>query len=285
MLDIVSNEEAQKILKMKSVDSEPLLDEVTENIPLIKVNRLPSNFKGYPEGTKISYEPLTLGELESLNTSEMDIIRGVAMLLNSIHCNTLPVEELYYWDVMYIGIQRKLMAFGDTRGIVYEQCPVCGEILKREFDYTELEFKEIEAPDLPVITTINGVEVEIGLLTIKEFLELDLNLGELDVYARMIKNLPYKEAYDLISKCYGQDAKKIRYIDKKLNYGIKPFVEKCTGNIDNPNYIEGKNSKKNPKTIPCDESVIMEVRSPFEVVFPEDENIGDNDFEIQFGRK
>lgn len=287
MIEIISNEEAQKILEVKRVDSKPVTNEVIEKVPMIHVKQVPSGFKGYPEGTKISYRPITLGELESLNSGEMDIERGIAMLLNSIHCNTLPVEELYYWDVMFIGIQRKLLAFGDTRGTLYEQCPKCGNIVERDFDFTELEFKQCDAPDLPLFTTINGVDVEIGLLTIKQFFELDLERGDLDVYARMIKNIPYEKAYDLIYNATGKEAKKIRFIDKQLNYGIKPLTCECTNIIeqDNPDYEPS--NKKSKKTIKkqCDEVVYMEVRSPFEVVFPEDSLDSCDDIEIQYGRK
>ena len=187
---------------------------------------------------------------------------------------------------MYIGIKRKLLAFGDTRGILYAQCPKCGNIVEKEFDYTELDFKDVQAPDLPIITTIAGQKVEFGLLTMKDFLEIDVEKGELDIYARMIKNMSYEKAYNLISNCYGKDSKLVKFIDKALNYGIKPFYEQCNGEIDNPNFDkQKKESKTNPKKILCDEEVRVEVRSPFEVVFPEDTSDGYNDFEIVYGRE
>lgn len=285
MLDIVSDEKAQEILSMKNYDNKKIQNEVTKNIPLIEVNELPSGFKGYPKGTKISYEPLTLGELEALNTGNPDVERGIAMLLNSIHCNTLESYDLYYWDVMYIGIKRKLLAFGDTRGTLYAYCPKCGNIVEKEFDYTELDFKELQAPDLPVVTTISDQELEFGLLTMKEFLEMESDEGELGVYARMIKNKPFEEAKDLLSNCYGKDIKKIRYIDKVLNYGLKSFKVTCDNEIDNSKYNpEEKPSEDNRKQIECGQEVIVEVRSPFEVVFPKDEHEEFTDDEIRFGK-
>lgn len=288
MLDVVNEQEVQSILNRKQVDRGIVQNEVTEKIPLVKVMELPSGFKGYPEGTVISYEPITLGELEALNNSDnVNIERNIAMLLNSIHCNTMRSWDLYYWDVMYIGIQRKLLAFGDTIGVVYGQCPECGNIVKKEFSYTEIEFKEIEAPALPLFTKLNDVDVEINLITIKDFLELDLEKGELDVYARMIKNLPYEKAYELISNCTGKDSKKIRFIDKQLNYGMKPFFVNCDKEIEkeNPKYNpEKKNSKKTILEL-CNQKVRLEVRSPFEVVFPEGTDSGSDDFEIQYGRE
>ena len=290
-LELVTEEEAQDILKVRNVDNasyEQVVNSDTTEKPLIKVTELPSGFKGYPEGTTISYDPITLGELEALNNGEsIDVERGIAMLLKAIHCTTLPSENLYYWDVIYIGIKRKLTAFGDTRGVAYAICPKCGNIVEREFDYTELEFKELQAPDLPAIVNINGKEVEIGLLTMRDYLELDDEKTDLDVYAKMIKNLPFKEALDLVKNAKGKDIKVLRYVDEVLNYGLKPLKQECKGEliIDNPEY--DPNNKKSKKKIKekCKEQVNVEVRSPFEVVFPENKDNRPDDIEIQFGRK
>jgi hypothetical protein len=263
-----------------------VLKENVSNLPLTEVKQLPSGFKGYPEGTKISYTPLTLGELEALNSSDMDFTRGIAMLLNSIHCNTVKVEDLYYWDVIYIGIQRKLLAFGDTRGVLYNQCPKCGNIVEHEFDYTEIDFHVLDVPDLPVCTKVNGIDVEFSLITIKDFLQINEERGELDLYARMIKNLPYQQAYELVKNCHGKDAKLIKYIDKQLGYGIQPFIIKCENiiEVENPDYDPKKRGSKKVLKESCNEEIAMEVRSPFEVVFPQDTDDLDNDFEIQFGK-
>lgn len=286
-LEIVTEQEAQNILDVRKVDSGSIENKDTSIRPLIKVDKLPSGFKGYPEGTVISYDPLTLGELEALNNgNSIDVERGIAMLLKAIHCTTLPAEELYYWDVMFIGIQRKLLAFGDTRGVIYEVCPKCGNVVEREFDYTELEFKELQVPDLPVITTINGTQIEVGLLTMREFLELSPDQQEFDVYAKMIKNMEDEKALNLLESAYGKDAKVIRYIDKILNYGLKPLKVECTGEITEPNPSYDSKNKKSKKEIvkKCQNILDMEVKSPFEVVFPEDNDIGHTDFEIKFGK-
>lgn len=268
--------QAINILDVKGDENETLLDQPTNNVTTIKVTQLPSQFKGYPQGTIIAYEPLTLGELEALNTDEMEPTRAVAMLLNAIHCNTLPSEELYYWDIMYIGIQRKLQAFGDTTGTLYKRCPKCGNVVSKTFKYTDIDFKEIGAPNLPMRMEVCGKQLEFGQLTMKDFLQIQTNDGELGVYARMIKNLPFEEAFDLVQHAYGVDIKKLRFADKQLDYGMKPFFVECNGEI-----IKTENGKK-LKDI-CNEKVALEVRSPFEVVFPDDESTGDIGFEVQYG--
>lgn len=254
-------EETTKILDIKGEESIDLLNQVTTT-PLVQINELPSQFKGYPKGTIISFEPLTLGELESLNTDpDLDSTYAVAMLLNSIHCNTLNSEDLYYWDVMYIGIQRKLQALGNTKGTIRTRCANCGNIVSKTFDYTELDFKLMSAQDLPMRLDIAGQRLEFSQLTMKDFLQINVDQGELDVYARYIKNLDYDQALNLVKSATGVDIKKLRFVDRQLDYGIKPFNTKCT----------------------CNENVILEVRSPFEVVFPEDEFEGDTGFDVQYG--
>lgn len=245
-----------------------LLNENTELTSMIPITELPSEFKGYPVGTKIYYKPLTLEELEALNSSEIEPARAVAMLLNAIHSTTLPSEELYYWDVMYIGIQRKLLAFGNTKGTLYRRCKVCGNLVSKSFEYTELEFEQIKAPALPMRMEVCGKKLEFSELTMKDFLQVETEQGALGVYARMIKNLPFKEAYELVKNATGTDIKKLRFVDKQLDYGLKPFYVTCENEID------GKS---------CGNQVVMEVQSPFEIVFPEDEIDGYNDFEVQYG--
>lgn len=266
--------ETINILNVKGEETESLLLQKTEK-PIIQVKDLPSQFKGYPKGTTVSYTPLDLETLEKLNTDpDLDASYGIAELLDSIQCNTLNSEDLYFYDVMYIGILRKINAFGDTRGQLRKRCPICGEIVTKTFDYTEIEFKQISAPDLPIRMEVAGKQLEFAQLTMKEFLEIGEDEGELGVYARYIKNLPFEEADQLVKRATGIDIKKLRFVDKQLDYGMKPFIVSCTGTVVNP---------KTGKEEPCKEEVVLEVTSPFEVVFPEDESGGDTDFEVQYG--
>ena len=119
----------------------------------------------------------------------------------------------------------------------------------------------------------------------KDFLQIEIDKGELGVYARMIKNLDFETAYNLVKGATGTDIKKLRFVDKQLDYGIKPFFVECDNKIEvqNPNFDPEKENSKRIIQKPCAEKVALEVRSPFEVVFPEDEIDGYNDFEVQYG--
>lgn len=255
-------EQAQDLLEVKGELNETLLDIPTDN-NLIKVDSLPSEFKGYPKGTVVYYRPIDLDEIETLNNGEPDVNRNMAYILNAIKCNTLKAEDLYYWDVIYIGVQRLLTALGGTTAKLPAVCPKCRTIVFKKFNYTDLKFKTLNVPALPMKMEIGGKQIEFGLTTMKEFLSLPVDGGELAVYATYIKNLPETEKLDFVKHLMGIDIKKIRFVDKQLDYGIVPFKVKCT----------------NPK---CDQEVSVEV-TPFGVLFPEDELGDDNEFEVQYG--
>ena len=294
----MENEKAIDILNVKGDEDIGLLSVPTPDVPVTYMDKLPSGFKGYPKGTKIGYKPITMEELEILSIedesyndeeeNESKANLAVAYLLKSIVCNTLNPEDLYYWDLMYIGIKRKMLAFGGTTGTTFGRCSKCGSTLVRQFTYNELEFKELNVPALPMKLQINGREVHFGQITMKDFLQIDPTQGQIGVYARMIKNMEFDEAYKFVKSLYGVDIKKVKFVDNQLNYGLKPLETICEHEHeeDNPNFnpnepISETNKKK--LLVSCGEKNFVEVTSLFEVVFPEDTNGGADEFEVQYG--
>lgn len=294
----MENEKAIDILNVKGDEDIGLLSVPTPDVPVTYMDKLPSGFKGYPKGTKIGYKPITMEELEILSIedesyndeeeNESKANLAVAYLLKSIVCNTLKPEDLYYWDLMYIGIKRKMLAFGGTTGTTFGRCSKCGSTLVRQFEYNELEFKELNVPALPMKLQINGREVHFGQITMKDFLQIDPTQGQIGVYARMIKNMEFDEAYKFVKSLYGVDIKKVKFVDNQLNYGLKPLETICEHEHeeDNPNFnpnepISETNKKK--LLVSCGEKNFVEVTSLFEVVFPEDTNGGADEFEVQYG--
>ena len=294
----MESEKAIDILNVKGDEDIGLLSVPTPDVPVTYMDKLPSGFKGYPKGTKIGYKPITMEELEILSIedesyndeeeNESKANLAVAYLLKSIVCNTLKPEDLYYWDLMYIGIKRKMLAFGGTTGTTFGRCSKCGSTLVRQFSYNELEFKELNVPALPIKLQINGREVHFGQITMKDFLQIDPTQGQIGVYARMIKNMEFDEAYAFVKSLYGVDIKKVKFVDNQLNYGLKPLETICEHEHeeDNPNFnpnepISETNKKK--LLVSCGEKNFVEVTSLFEVVFPEDTNGGADEFEVQYG--
>ena len=291
-------EKAMDILNVKGEEDIGLLTVPTPDVPVTYMDKLPSGFKGYPKGTKIGYKPMTMEELEILSIedemydneqeNESKANLAIAYLLKSIVCNTLNPEDLYYWDLMYIGIKRKMLAFGGTTGTTFGRCSKCGNTLIRQFTYDELQFKELNVPALPMKLQINGREVHFGQITMKDFLQIDPSQGQIGVYARMIKNMEFEEAYPFVKGLFGVDIKKVKFVDNQLNYGLKPLETICEHEYeeDNPNFnpdlpISETNKKK--LLVSCGEKNFVEVTSLFEVVFPEDTNGGADEFEVQYG--
>lgn len=239
----------------------------------IEVTELPSAFKCYPKGTKVYYSPLTLKELTVLNNGTINSLDALALLLNNIRTEKISTEELSYVDVMYIGIRRKLLAFGDIKASLVGQCSKCGHIDTYDLSYTDIEFNQLDIEHPYAVIDIQGTEVKFGVLTIKDFLELDENGDVLSVYARMVKNLPYEEAYKLVGNATGQEIIKLQKIEKLFNFGIAPIKAKCKGIIpateDEPEHV-------------CGNEIEMEVTSPFDVVFPSDITSSVDDVEIRF---
>ena len=219
--------ETEQLLEIKGEENSTLLDIPTDE-NLIEIQELPSGFKGYPEGTKIYYTPIDLDELETLNSGEPDINRNMAYILKAIKCNTLDSGDLYYWDVIYIGVKRLLTALGGTTGTLPAICQNCRTIVYKKFNYTDINFKTLNVPNLPMRMEVGGKQLEFGLTTMKDFLSLPVDGGRIPVFATYIKNLPNEEKMEFVKGLTGIDIKKMEFVDKQLDYGIIPFKVKCT---------------------------------------------------------
>ena len=275
----------EEMLKAKEPEVEKIFKQVRVSpLPMIEVTELPSGFKDYPEGTQIFYTPIQLKELEALNSGTLDYKRGMEFLLQNIHCNKLEAQDLAYFDIVYIGVLRKLQAFGNVKGQIGGYCPVCGEYNTHDFEYTEIEFDMLDdSVELPAVITIGGKELEFGLATFKDVEEINTDEGVAGVYAHMVKNLPYEEAYQLISTAYGDEILMIHAVEEALTYGIKPFEVNCKGTVKGTK-TDKKGNKKEVDT-QCGQLLKLEIKSPFEVVFPSNITLNDYKSKIQFGRR
>ena len=156
--------------------------------PLIEIKELPSGFKPYPKNSKVFYKPITLKELDILNSGSLNIEQGYQFLLDSIVTQGFDKNELAYFDVVYIGIQRKLTAFGDIKGKYELICPKCGQTIEYEFEYTSLEFKELQVDELPIKLKLNNEELHFSVLNIKDFLQIE-DVEEAYFLTPVVKNV------------------------------------------------------------------------------------------------
>ena len=99
------NETKEQVINKSNIN-------LMNRLPRIQVDELPSNFISYPKGSKIFYTPMTLNELDLLNSGSINVEDAMLYLLESIDCDGFDKNDLAYFDVVYIGIKRKLTAMG-----------------------------------------------------------------------------------------------------------------------------------------------------------------------------
>lgn len=262
-LGILTKKEVYKdvLIQEGKEHNTPLKVSQINELPIVEVTQLPSMFKCYPNNVKIWYEPITIKELEILNSGTASGLDGLQFILNAIKCEGMNTEDILYWDFIYIGIIRKILAFGDIRGQIEKICPKCGGKIKHVFNYTDLEFEELKHGPCHLKLGKNKPELILQPITIKDFLELPADSDILDMYAKMIKNIPQEQAIEFISNLHGKQIIAMSNIEQQFLYGLKPLLTECEH---------------------CHNKVELEVRSPFEVVFPEDTNTDIDDIEIRF---
>ena len=251
------------ILKQEKVEKpkEPLKVSPINELPLVEITQLPSMFKCYDKDVRICYEPMKIKELEILNSGTASVLDGLQFILNAIKCTNMNTEDLLYWDFIYIGIIRKILAFGDVRGQLNKICPNCQDTVSHVFNYTDLEFEELKHGPA-TLKFKDGTILKLKPLTVKQFLELPSDSNIVDVYARMIYNMPLEDAQKFVNNLHGNQIKAMAKAEQELAYGLKPFKVKCPH---------------------CHQETELEVTLPFEVVFPEDSDTDIDDVEIRFG--
>lgn len=242
--------------------------DLNNKLPRIQLNELPSGFISYPKNSKVFYTPMTLKELDLLNSGTINVEEAMKYLLDSIDCEGFNKYDLAYFDVVYIGVKRKLTAMGDCMGMLVKQCPNCGNYVEYKFNYTDLDFDDCKLESLPITVDFECAKgLQFSFLTIKDWLDLDTDSKTLSIYAKLIKNVPYEESLNLIENLTGNDIKKLYEIEDKLSYGIKPFKIKCNHPIEDIQLDDKGEPHKITKD--CGTDIEMEVTSPYEVIFCE----------------
>lgn len=251
-------------------------------LPKIKIDKLPSNFICYPENIEIFYTPLTLGEIDKQSSGDITYKELLKLLLQSITVENYNVEDLAFYDVVYIGIQRKLHALGATKGDLEVLCEKCGKPSKILFNFMELDFKQPEATG-DITVTLNNNELIFSLLTIKDILELTSEYTSLDELAKMIKNKSFDEAKNILSGIHeANDLQIIDEIKNLLDYGLNTIKGKCKNKIE----IIEKDDKGNEKNIIkfCDNELETEV-DIYMTIYPFRESRDDIRHKIQISKR
>ena len=217
-------------------------------LPKFQEKWLPSNNLQYPDGVNIHYYPFSFGEILKINQSNLDDFAMYNCILEGVEVKGMPVEDLTFYDVLYLGWRRKTASLGASIVDVVSYCPNCDTKNMTVMDLTKLEFIDIAIKAIPAKTKICGEELHFGFLTIRDYLDLlskDQHTDILAIYAKCVTNKGYPEAYSIISNATGKDLEKIEVLNTILYHGLKPLDVECKNEDCKCNYvIEISNSQE-----------------------------------------
>ncbi len=203
---------------------------MTDQLPskAIKIERLPSQGKSYPDDFAMTYRSYSFGEIKHASTSDLTeaqilntVLKGVESKFNK---NNLTIN-----DTMYIGILRKMASLGTSKAQVpYE---VNGEVKHHVFGLEDIEFKDMVAPKLPVRVTLSDhTEYEFMPLTVQGYLKLVKMKKTKDtcaVLAMMCSNVNFDSAYKFFNDTQeAEDGEILEEISEVLDHGIEPLMIK-----------------------------------------------------------
>ena len=221
----------------------------------LDVTKLPSRGLSYPTGAKVKYRTYMFGEIRKASTSTVGIEASLKLAMKGITAS-FGVKNLTIMDGLYIGILRKISSLNGLQFEVPYVCATCGKTDKGKFTQNDIKFNDIpdEVTELPICCEIDGKELQFKPMTVGDYLTMkagtydsifrDEKLDKVAAHAICIKNMNFKEAYDLLYDLADtEDMEVITEIDKLLAHDIKPLDAICKNEIDGK-VCGGKNSLK-----------------------------------------
>lgn len=208
-----------------------------------QVKSLPSGFGFYPKGTEVRFSPMTTGEIETLNESDLSSLMVFKSALEGIQTTKIQPTDLTFSDFVFISLQRRLYSQTEIRCTLNTTCPNCGTRIVQDFDFNELEFDEPKDNRLQTCT-LGGYKVVVGPLTIGNMismLESERGVNTVDTLAHCIKKiyLPGSEvaevevdelfplAQEIIANTWGEEREVMNYIDSLQSHGLLPRKITC----------------------------------------------------------
>lgn len=201
-------------------------------LPLISIidKDIPSRFLGYPEESEITYRPYTYGEILKFSQSKFDKIGRIKFLLDGIQ-TSFPIEDLYYFDFLYISVLRKLKTFSQSELIVSHICSNCETKQKFNFNLSNIDYKDLDVSALPIILDVDdSTELHFKPLTVGKFMDLsrkNLDDDRLAITVAQVINKTTEIARKLVYGLSGEAFEAIREIDTMLYFGMKTVPHTC----------------------------------------------------------
>jgi len=209
------------------------------------IKLLPSQGKLYPKNLELFFRPYTFGEVKTINQQSKTNFTSkttVEQILSGVEAN-LPdfdLKNLTLQDALFIGFLRKRSTFlKQDKVLIHKQCTHCEKVVDFLLEENKsLEFKDLAAPQLPIYTEINGIELSFQPLTVNNYFQyLDFITDQIDKMedfytdiasmAVQCNNKDFQEAYDLIFSSSYEEAEKLEEVSKLLDHELKPVELAC----------------------------------------------------------
>lgn len=226
--------------------SPPIMETHMDNSNYYSIEGLPSRYRLYKSGTKITGRPLKVIEVKKLSS----LMEGNAdYIVNDILRRTIRginVEDILVADKLFLILWLRANTYRDSGYVVDFTCSKCDQDSQYHFDLNNLDVQELSDEYIPdnEITLKSGNRVNIRFLTIGDelkrsrFKEMNLkSVGEIDDDLLNISmmltdlnnpNMSMIEKYYWVMNMEPGDFTYIASYIQKYGMGIKPYVNvKC----------------------------------------------------------
>ena len=195
----------------------------------IRIDELPSGFKPYPDGVSLWYRTYTFDEVDEFNETAQhwseDLVGGLEFLAKGVEAQGMEKEDLTVQDILYIGLLRKLSTFGTQEFSVHVDHPEDGSRHVVVFSLGDVEFDDLDVPDLPVVVDTREGPLHFSPLTLRGYAQTadKEKPNSRQVLAAQCVNLEYGEARKIIGDSTGEDMLALMEADRLLKHGVKPL--------------------------------------------------------------
>lgn len=214
------------------------------------IEKVPSGGIAYPEGWKISITPYSFGDVLNLARAMETGVGALDKIISGVKCN-FDRELLLPADVIYLGIYRKLVSTKHSKIEFSTECPVCAKENRKVLELSELKFKEIEFPKLPIRAELDAGTLEFVPINLKQYKEVIKKFkGDPSwLLAYSVTNMDPGKARDIISSAIDLDREILDEVARLLDFGLEPIEFECQDEF-------------------CDNIIKVQLEDPTTVVFP-----------------
>ena len=203
----------------------------------INVSDLPSRGLSYSKNATVKYLYYSFGEVQKSTVSSFADLRGTinTALDGIIPSNGFDKTNLTLFDVFFIGLHRKTASLGSSKFTTPYICKKCETKQDVVFNHGDIEFKDVSdlviENGLPLVVEIDGRDLEFSFLTVGDFLTHFKEREKMPVdvvMAAMVKNMPFKEAHEIIKNTRDPEViKDLQEVDRLLTHDILPIEATC----------------------------------------------------------